>query len=315
MNRAMVATTEDVLAMVSFARVVEAGSFTAAARKLGVSKSVVSARVAALEDRLRVRLLHRTTRKMSLTPEGRALFERCARVVTAADDAAAALEGAGEAPRGVLRVNAPVVFAEEYLAAPLGAYLARYPDVRVELTLTDHVVDLVDEGIDVAIRIVSRLRGAGLVARKLASDHTVLCAAPAYLERRGTPREAQDLLQHDCLVYSLLKVADEWRFQEPGRRALFTLPLEPRLSAASGAVLRQAALAGLGLAVLPSFMVVGDLAAGRLRRVVESFRGVDLGIHAVHLEARPQPRKVRAFVDLLAAHFRTPPWGRPASAP
>lgn len=294
--------------MIFFARVVQEKSFTRAATKLRVSKSVVSGRISALEDQLRVRLLDRTTRKLSLTPDGVALFEQCARVAAAADQASAAVAGAGDTPHGVLRVNAPVVFAEEYLSEPMAAYLARYPGVRIDLSLSDKIVDLVDEGIDVALRITPSLKDTNLIARKLATDHTVLCAAPAYLERRGTPATPEDLVHHDCLVYSLLKVSDEWQFRDRGTRQPRTAPVEGRLCAGSGAVLRRAALAGMGLAVLPTFMVAADLAAGRLLTVVDSFRGVDLAIWAVYPHAPRPPTKVRAFVDLLVAAFRHPPW-------
>ena len=312
----MAASPDQILAMVFFARVVEAKSFTGAAAKLGVSKSVVSARVAALEERLRVRLLQRTTRKLALTPEGLALYESCARVVAAADEAARVADGAGDEPRGVLRVDAPVAFAEDYLAEPMAAYLARYPDVRIEISLSDKFVHLVDEGIDVAVRVASSLRGAGLVARKLAADRTVLVGAPAYLARRGTPVVPGDLVHHDCLVYSLLKVSQEWRFGGAGRGQEVLVPIEPRFRAASGAVLRRAALAGMGLAVLPSFMVAPDLAAGRLCPVVASFLPTRLGIYAAFPPGAPGPRrgsqrvppKVRAFVDVLVAHFQTRRW-------
>ena len=305
----MAATPDELVSMVCFARVVEAGSFTAAAATLRVSKSVVSARVAALEDRLRARLLNRTTRRLSLTPEGLALYERCAPLLAAADAAAEAAEGAGDEPRGVLRVNAPVAFAEEHLAAPLAATLERHPRLHVELSLADRVVDLVGEGIDVAVRVSPRLEGGGLVARKLCVDRTVLVAAPAYLARRGTPARPEALLHHDCLVYSLLRVADEWRFRGPGPRELYSVPVEGRFAAASGAVLRRAALAGMGLGVLPTFMVAGDLAEGRLRRVLaDAFAGTELGIYAVYPQARRIPAKGRAFVDVLAAHFRRPSW-------
>ena len=296
------------MAMVFFARVVELRSFTAAAAKLGVSKSVVSARVAAFERRLRVPLLHRTTRKLSLTREGLALYERCARVAAAADDAAATADRTGDAPHGVLRVDAPIVFAEERLAAPVASYLAANPGVRIALTMSDRMIDLIEEGVDVAIRITSQLVGAGLVARKLGVDRTVLCASPAYLARKGTPASPDDLAGHDCLLYSLVKSADEWRFRT-GKRS-FSVPIEARFSAASGAVLRRAALAGMGLAVLPRFMIAADLDAGRLRPVVDSFEGVALGIYAVYPQpqggGRPSP-KLRAFVDLLVAHFRAHP--------
>jgi DNA-binding transcriptional LysR family regulator len=304
----MAATPNDILAMVFFARVVQAGSFTGAAAKLGVSKSVVSAKVADLEEQLRVRLLHRTTRKLSLTQEGMALFERCTKVVIAADEAAAAAEGAGDVPRGVLRVNAPIAFAQDYLAAPMAAYLEQNPDVRIDLAMSDRVIDLVDEGVDLAIRVTANLQGPGLIARKLAADRTVLCASPAYLARKGTPLSSQDLVHHDCLVYSLLKVSEEWRFRERGAKEIVSAPITGRLSAASGAVLRQVALAGMGLAVLPAFMVASDVVAGRLRLVVDGFQGVELGIYAVYPQTRRPLGKVRAFVDLLVAHFRTPRW-------
>jgi DNA-binding transcriptional LysR family regulator len=305
----MAASPDEILAMVYFARVVEAKSFTAAAAKLGVSKSAVSMRVAALEQQLGVTLLHRTTRKLSLTPEGAALYERCARVAAAADDAALAVAGAGNVPRGVLRVNAPIAFAEDYLPAAMAPFLARYPDVRLELTLGDRSVDLVEEGIDVAIRVTARLHGAGLVAKKLATDRTVLVAAPAYLARRGVPTSPTELLQHDCLLYSLLRVSDEWRFREHASQEILAIPVEPRFSAASGALLRRAAVAGMGLAVLPRFMVAAELDAGRLLAVLESLHAPPLlGVYAVYPESRRAPSKVRAFVDALSAHFKTPRW-------
>ncbi len=303
-----VSSGEQVLAMITFARVVEAKSFTRAANKLGVAKSVVSARISALEGELDVRLLHRTTRKLSLTPDGEELYQRCLRVVAAADDAAAAFSELGDEPRGVLRVNAPIVFAEEYLAEPMATYLGRFRNVRIELGLSDATIDLVEDGIDVAIRITARLVGPGLAARKLATDQPVLCASPEYLARRGTPRTPEEVTKHDCLVYSLLRVSDEWRFRAPGAKDPFAVPVEPRLSAASGGVLRRAAVAGMGLAVLPKFMVASDLEAGRLVVVLDSLYAPSLGIHAVYPRARRVPKKVRAFVDVLVSHFKTARW-------
>lgn len=304
----MAASPDEILSMVCFARVVEAGSFTGAAEKLDLSKSVVSARVAQLEDRVGAKLLHRTTRKLSLTPEGMALYERCQRLVNAADEAARA-EGTDEAPRGVLRVLAPAAFAQEYLALPLATYLERYPHVRLELTMTDKLVELSDDGLDLAIRIAPNVESRTLTARRLAGDHTVLCAAPSYLARKGVPVAAEQLVQHDCLVYSLLRISEEWRFRAPGNRETFTVPIEGRFQAANVAVLRQAALAGVGLCVLPSFLVAEDIALGRLRTVVDTFAGVELGIFAVYSQARRPAPKVRALVDLLVAHFKRPRWG------
>jgi DNA-binding transcriptional LysR family regulator len=299
------ATANDVLAMVLFARLVEARSFTAAAGKLGVSKSVVSARLTALEARLGTRLLHRTTRRLSLTPEGLAFYEHCARITAEADAAAAVAIGAAKDPIGVLRVNAPVTFAQLYLAEPIGTYLERYPKARVELRMSDRFVDLVEEGIDVAIRVSARLRDSSLVARKLATDRRGECASPAYLAEHGTPTAPADLLHHACLRYALLKPTDEWRFRDGGKS--FSVPVEGRLTVADGAMLRESAVAGLGLAVLPSFMIMPELRAGRLVTVLERFTFVRLTVHAITPAAATSP-KVRAFIDVVSAHLRTPPW-------
>jgi DNA-binding transcriptional LysR family regulator len=306
------ASADDLLALLAFARVVEAKSFTAAAAKLGVSKSVVSGRVAGLEERLGTRLLQRTTRRLSLTADGLALYEHAARMAVAADAAAAFGIGTSPEPRGVLRVNAPISFAEAYLAAPIATYLERHAQVRVELLLSDRFVDLVEEGVDVAIRISARLRDSPLVGRKLAEDYTLVVASPAYLARRGTPATPADLIHHDCLRYSLLAASDEWRFRAGGKS--FGVPVEARFEAANGGVLREAALAGMGLAVLPSFVVARHLANGTLVQVLREFSFIRIAIHAVYAPAGVVPSSVRAFVDLLAAHFRVPPWSDAASA-
>jgi DNA-binding transcriptional LysR family regulator len=300
------ATPDDVLALVFFARVVEAQSFTGAAAKLGVSKSVVSARISQLEERLGTRLLLRTTRRLSLTADGLALYERAQRVVTEADEATSVAAGAATEPRGVLRVNAPPTLAELYLTAPIATYLERYPGARVELLLADHFIDLVEEGVDVAVRVSSRLRDSSLVGRKLAEDRTVVCAAPSYLERKGVPQSPAELLHHDCVRYTVLKTADEWRFREGDRS--FSVPVEARFSAASGIAVREAAIAGIGLAVLPYFHVAADLRASRLVTVLDEYSYIRLTLHAVYSPARVLPINVRSFVDLLAAHFKNPPW-------
>jgi DNA-binding transcriptional LysR family regulator len=313
------ATTEDVVAMVAFARVVEASSFTGAARRLGVSKSVVSARIAELEERMGTRLLHRTTRRLSLTPDGLALYERCARLASLADEAAAHAAGAAGDARGLLRVTAAGSFAEMHLTQPIAAYLARHPGVRVELVLSDKTVDLVEEGIDVAVRISPHLRDSSLVVKKLGVDRLVVVASPAYLERKGVPATPGELVHHECLRYSLIKATDEWRFRDPPTRGggpeAYTVPVEGRLLAGNGAVLRRAVLAGMGLAVLPWFMIGDDVAAGRARTVLDAYMDVPLGLYAVYTPARSVPARVRAFVDVLAAHFRTPRWQEPPPRP
>jgi len=308
----MPASTDDVQSLLIFARVVEARSFTAGAARAGISKSVASSRIAALEERLGTRLLHRTTRRLTLTPDGLSLYEHAAQMANAADAAAATGAGVSAEPRGVLRVNAPVVFAQLYLVEPLAEYLARHPRVRVELLLADRMVDLVAEGIDVAIRISARLRDSSLVGRKLAEDRTLVCASPAYLARRGTPLTPGELIHHDCLRYSLLESADEWRFRDSTLEARsFSVPVEARFQTQSGSLLREAALAGMGLTVLPSFMVARDLAQGALVQVLAPYSFIRIAIQALYAPTRTLPGNVRAFVDLLSQRFRVPPWSVP----
>ncbi len=299
------ATLDELTSMAVFARVVELRSFSAAARELGLSKSAVSTRVSRLEASLGVRLMHRTTRKLSLTEAGLALYERCARIVQAADEAAEVAEDASSAPRGTLRVNAPVTFSQLYMGPVLASFLAAYPEVRVALTVSDRLVDLVEEGTDVAIRI-TRLQDSSLIARKLADDRGVVVASPDYLARRGTPEVPEDLVEHDCLRYSGLDARVEWRFVGPD--GPYSVPVRGPLVASDGAVLREGAVAGLGLAVVPTFMVADDLAAGRLVIVLDDHRDAPLGVYAVMAERRHLAPKVRVFVDYLAARFAEPPW-------
>jgi len=299
----------DVVAMLVFARVVERQSFTAAAKVLGLSKSGVSERVTALEEQLGARLLQRTTRRLALTPAGMAFYERCARVAAEADEAAAVAAGVGDGrPRGVVRVNAPITFAQMYLASPLARFLRAEPAVRVELSIADRHVDLVSEGVDLAIRIAGAtapLGGASLMARRLTTDRTVCCGSPAYLAERGTPRYPADLVQHTCLRYSQVRAADEWHFRDalgtfagPGESAV-------GLAANNGTVLRELALAGAGLAVLPRHMVLAELAQGRLVPILEdAYRSVDLGIFAVHAHGKHPPASLRVLVEHLVAWFK-----------
>ncbi len=315
----MPASIEDFVALASFAHVVERRSFTAAATALAISKSAVSARVARLEDRLGVRLLHRTTRRVSPTEAGLALYAHAARMVAAADDAAEAAEGASGKPQGLLRVSAPPTFSELYLAGPVAELLAAHPALRVELITSDRLVDLVAEGFDVAVRI-SVLKDSSLVAKKLGTDRLIVVASPAYLARAGVPRTPADLVHHECLRSSHLTVGGEWGFRgvSSGQR----LAGGGRFVAGDAGVLREAAAAGLGLAVLPSSMVARDLAAARLV-ALDGFPGRELGVYAVHPHRRHVPPKVRALVDLLAARFARPPWraehrpppGRPSAGP
>lgn len=305
---------EDIVAMATFAAVVEARSFTDAARTLGVSKSVVSARVSRLEERLGVVLLLRTTRRFALTADGVRLYERCARVVAAADEAAQTVDDASDAPRGVLRVHAPLAFAQARLARSIAEFARAYPNLKLDLRLDERPHDVATEGIDVAILLTDKLSESWLVARKLASDRVVVCAAPGYLRRRGIPFRPQDLIHHQLIVHARRR--EPWHFTTSEG----PLALEPNadLVVDSTSYMREAALAEHGIVLLPSSVVAEDLASGRLRVLLDRFHDFSLGIYAVHLHARFVPARIRVFIDHLAGFFRKPSWmgaGAPEAVP
>jgi DNA-binding transcriptional LysR family regulator len=281
-------------AMVVFARVVEAASFSEAARRLGLSKSAVSKQVTALEERLAAQLLHRTTRKLSLTEAGRSFYERCTQIVRAVEDAERAVSHVQSAPRGILRVNAPVSFGQLALAPALPAFLSQHPELRVELVLEDRRVDAIEAGFDVTIRVARRLVDSSLISRRIASTRIVVCAAPEYLARRGVPETPDALAVHACLLYAYRQ---PWHFR--GR----SLEVAGPLLANNGDALREAALAGLGLVQLPAFIVAAELASGALCAVLEPFEARDAAIWALYSPTRHLAGKVRAFVDFLGVGF------------
>src|SRR5215468_11331231 len=248
--------------MALFARIVERGSLSAAARDLGLSKSLVSRRLGQLEDRLGARLVNRTTRRLGLTEIGREFHERARRVLLEADEAEACARDASEELRGRLRIAAPVSFGHLHLAPALAAFLAEHPKVEVDLELNDRFVDLVGEGYDLAIRS-GQLEDSSLILRPIAESRIRLAAAPAYLGGHGTPRSPGDLVRHACLVYGNQPVAKVWRFRVEGK---WVAPaIRPRLVANNGDVLCRAASEGLGIVALPSFILGPAIAAGRLR--------------------------------------------------
>lgn len=293
-------------ALEAFVKVAETQSFSEAARRLRASKSVVSRQIAALEAELGARLFHRTTRSMTLTEAGRGYFERASRILADLEDANASVTQLQAAPRGQLRVNAPMSFGLLHLAPALPDFLLRYPDVDIDITMNDRFVDLVDEGFDLAVR-VGRLDDSSLVARKLAPARRVVCASPDYLKVRGVPLTPDDLKVHDCLCYSNLSMAHDWRFvTEKGQP--WSVEIKGRLSANNGDALKLAALAGLGLVYLPTFIVGGDLQAGTLVTVLDKFIAQDGAVNAVYPHARHLSPKVRAFVDFLAERFGPRPY-------
>jgi DNA-binding transcriptional LysR family regulator len=292
----------------AFARVVEAGSFSAAARRLRISKSAASAHVQRLEKRLGVRLLHRTTRRISLSEAGAAYYRHCARIVAEAESAEQAARALQREPRGVLSISASDTFGPMHVAPAIPEFLARFPGLAIDISLSPKYVDLVQEGLDLAIRI-GTLKDSPLVVRRLAPSRFVLCAAPAYLRKHGMPREPDDLLRHVCLGASVVPWGDEWRLvSAKGEHKIAAGGL---LRSNSADVLRTAALGGLGVALLPSWAIGDDLRSGALTRLLPGSEPPPSTIYAVYPSNRLMSAKVRAFVDHLARRIgRTPYWDK-----
>lgn len=289
--------------MQAFVQVIEAGGFTEAANRMGLSKSAVSKHVAALEARLAVRLLTRTTRRVSPTELGTAYYDRARRVLLDADEADSMVTAMQATPRGLLRISAPVTFGTRQLPGPVSEFLSRYPEVDVEMTLDDRFVELVSEGFDLAIRI-GTLADSSLKARKLAETRTLLAAAPSYLAEHGAPRSLDDLSSHRLLQYSNLATGNTWRLRSATGEERH-VRVAGRLVVNNGEALMRAAEAGLGIALLPDFMLGDALVTGRLAEVLPARPHIPLGVHAVYPQGRfPQP-KLRAFVDFLAETYRT----------
>ncbi len=287
-------------AMRAFARVAESGSFSSAARLLGRSKAVVSKQIASLEAALGVQLLARTTRQVRLTEVGRSYFERCVQVLAELDDLESNVQQSQSSPRGVLRVTGPQTFAELHLSDAVREFLLRYPELKMELVLTDRIVDLVDDGFDVAIR-VGQLEDSSLLARRLTASSVVTCAAPAYLARRGVPRSPEQLIDHDLVLDSNVRQPGTWRFRR-GTRTV-NVRVSGRLQVNSAVMVRHLLVGGAGIGLCPEFVVRDDLEAGRLVPLLAQFSGYDLGVYAVYPHTRHVPSRVRVFVDFLADYL------------
>jgi DNA-binding transcriptional LysR family regulator len=279
-----------------FVRVVESGGFTAAARRLAMSTTMVSSHVQALENRLGARLLNRTTRRVGLTEVGKAYYERCTRILAEleeADQAAAALQ---TTPRGTLRLQTSTHIVR-FVGPVVAEFMALYPEARIELTLGERMVDMVEEGIDLAIRTMLP-PDSSLIARRLASWRHVLCCAPAYLEKHGPPRQLADLAAHNCLRYAFYPY-EEWRFTGPDGEAA-GVRVTGTLLTDSAETLRIAAASGLGLFLAPGFVIAEDLESGRLVPLLDSYRPVEFAINAIYPHRHHLSTKVRRFIDLLA---------------
>jgi DNA-binding transcriptional LysR family regulator len=299
-----------VTGMQVFARVAQLGTFSAAARALGMSQTMVTKHIAAIEGRLGIKILHRTTRRLTLTEAGRRYLEAAERILTEVEEAEVSAAADRVDPRGTLRVNAPMSFGVRQIAPLMPDFSRTYPAVTVELGLNDRFIDLIEEGWDLAVRI-GTLTGSTMIARKLAPCATALCAAPAYLSERGTPRSISDLTAHNCLGYTLSRAVgpDRWSFGKDGK---ITVPVKGNLRSTNGDALMFAALAGQGLIYQPTFMVNAELRSGHLVSLRLDQPTIEMpDIFAVYPADRHPPAKVRAFIDFLASRFApVPPWER-----
>lgn len=278
-----------------FTQVLESGSFTAAADQLGVSKQLISRRLMQLEERLGVRLLNRSTRRLDVTPLGQAYYEASLRLLGEVEQVEQSIAGQHGDPRGTVRMSAPLSFAVEHLSAILPEFMQRYPKVTVELDLSDRSVDLLAEGFDLALRI-GQLEDSSLIARRLAQVDRVWVCSPAYIEAQGAPQMPEELTQHACLPYGHGR-AVQWRFERQGKTQV--VHVNGRLRANNGEVLRDAAIAGLGITYLPVFIVGRALAAGQLVRVLDEFRGPPLAVSAVSPQHRQAARAVQALIEFM----------------
>lgn len=288
-------------ALRSFAKVVELGSFARAAERLSVSTSAVSRQVAELEATLEVRLLNRTTRKLSLTEAGQAYYERCVQLLADLDEADASVRSAAAVPKGTLRLTCGVSFGVRYLAPAIAEFSARHPQVLFDIDLSDRTVDLVDEGFDLAVRI-GNLGHPGLVARRVGWTRAVCYASPAYLARHGTPRTPADLAGHECLTYTHVPVPNVWTFVDRGGET-HEVKIAPRHRVNNGRMISALAMDGLGVAFEPDFIVAPDVRAGRLVPLLTDYEAPRAPIAAVYASRRHLSAKVRTFVDFLAGRF------------
>lgn len=293
--------------MRTFVAVVDQGSFSGAAERLAISSALASKYVGQLEKRLDHRLLNRTTRSLSLTEIGAVYLARCRQLLEDFDQLEGALRDKHLRPSGNLVVAAPVSFGDLYTADFAAKFIDAYPQINIELRFSDRFVNLVEEGIDVALRI-AHLADSSLVARKLATVRIVACAAPTYLERRGLPTHPSDLERHDCVLDTNFKDAGQWPFQEEGR----PLPtkVSGRVRVNSATAVRAMVLSGKGIGLIPSYAIDHDFRDGHLVEVLEAYRPVDLGLYAVYPHNRYLASKVRAIIDFAVEQFgNDQPWG------
>ena len=293
--------------IVVFAKVAETKSFTGAAEALGLPKSTVSRKLAQLEERLGVRLVQRTTRKLALTDIGEAYYDRCARIVADLASAEQLVTDMQASPRGRLRVSATVDFATRYLGDIVSVFLADHPEINVEIDATDRVVDLIEDGFDVAIRFGS-LPESSLVARRLCGVALLLCASPGYLDRRGTPKHIEELDEHDHVLFTPVSRNQTWTVVHGDATYEFGRPA--RFASNNYGAVRHAAIAGAGIALISDFMVADDLRSGALVRVLPDWATRTTDVHAVYPARQNLPPRLALFLDHMVKSLNPPPWQR-----
>ncbi|MEM9488320.1 MAG: LysR family transcriptional regulator [Myxococcota bacterium] len=298
----------DIDQMLVFARVVARGSFSAAARELGVPPSTVSRKVTALEDRLGSRLLERTTRRLNLTEAGALYFERCRQIAGLVAEADAAIEELMGEPRGLLRIAAPPGWGQGFLAAPLASLVKRYPGVRVQVVLSERASDLIDEGFELAIRVTTQINDPSLIVRRLGTSTPVLCASPAYIEANGGPRSIEALADYAIIGLGRTQVQFAWRFVDSHGRVI-AVPLEPTVQVNSAMLAHTMCRAGVGIALIPSFLADPDIASGALVALLPELEPRSFEVFVVFSRGVQRMAKVRAVIDVLYEHFgKHPSW-------
>ena len=298
-------TIDIVASMRVFNAVVDAGSFAGAADKIDLSRGMATRYVAQLEAHLGVRLLNRTTRKLSLTEAGHDYHERAAQVLAMVAEAQSSVVQEASVPRGTLRIASSHAFGVRHLGWAITEFLQRYPDVKIDVALNDRVVDLVEEGFDLGIRVATQI-SPGLIARKLTRARIVACASPGYLKKHGVPTSPEDLVDHNCLSYAYLNLPNEWHFRRKGveRKVLVSGDLRGN----SGDILRNAAVEGLGVILQPTFLIYEALREKKLVRILSDWEADELTVFAVYPNRKFLPPKVRSFIDFLAERFGPEPY-------
>jgi len=287
--------------MQALVRVVESGSFAEAARRMGVSAPMVTKYIGHLEHTLGARLMNRSTHSLSLTDVGHSYYQRCVQLLEELDEAEAIAGAQGTHPRGSLRMSVSTDFGVDHLGPALLDYAKRYPDVRIEVSVSNHLVDLVEEGFDLAVRITNQLR-TNLVARKLAASRLIACASPAYLEAHGNPQIPENLVHHNCLPFSdTALTGEQWRFSRDGRVSL--VKAAGNLRANNNELLKLAALQGQGVLLQPTFNVSAELRDGRLVPLLTDYDAGELGIYIVYPHRKHLAAKIRSFIDTLAGRW------------